>query len=446
MRVDRFATRTLCIGVVGTCAVLAAAAPPSGTRSIVLVSESLSGGAPSSEDAYWGAPTRGGRFVAFTGEGTDLVAADDNYAPDVFVRDMRTGVTVLVSADATGAPGDSGSGLPSISDDGRFVAFYSGSSDLVDGDTNFQYDAFLADRRDGTLRRVSLGPDGAEGDAASFVNGRSLSADGRYVVFQSEATDLVEGGTPASTAQVYLYDRVRDSLRLVSAAPDGTPGDGSSSDPSIARGGRFVVFVSTAANLADGGANGNSGNVFVYDVVHGTTSRVTSGVGGVPVDGYCHEPDVSDDGRIVAFNSEAPNLVAGDTNGDYDAFVVDRKAGTTTRISVGPGGVQGNGATFTVSTTADGRAVCFQSYASNLVPDDTNGAGDIFRWDAKSGKVTRISVRPDGVEANGKSAWLTPQALSGDGRFVAASSIATNLVDGVSFDGTHSQVLLVETR
>ena len=214
------------------------------------------------------------------------------------------------------------------------------------------------------------------------------------------------------------------TTKRVSLGPGGVQGNAGSYSPALSAGGRFVAFQSWASNLVPGDTNGRT-DVFVHNRRTGRTERVSVGPNGAQGNAGSASPALSADGRFVAFGSDATNLVPGDTNGEADVFVHDRRTGTTERVSVGPGGGQGNGESFSPSLSADGRFVAFQSYATNLVPGDTNNTSDVFVRDRGTGTTERVSVRRDGVHDT--SDTLT---LSADGRFVAFHSEASNLVVG----------------
>src|SRR5207245_298074 len=203
-------------------------------------------------------------------------------------------------------------------------------------------------------------------------------------------------------------------------------GNGASTGVALSADGRFVAFTSVATNLVAGDANGVS-DVFVHDRQAGTTERVSVDSAGSEGNGASTGVALSADGRFVAFTSVATNLVAGDTNGAADVFVHDRQTGTTERGSVDSAGSEGNGASTGVALSADGRFVAFTSAATNLVAGDTNGVTDVFVHDRQTGTTERVSVDSAGIEGNGASAGV---ALSADGRFVAFTSVATNLVAG----------------
>jgi len=219
-------------------------------------------------------------------------------------------------------------------------------------------------------------------------------------------------------------------VQRVSVASGGTQGNGDSGCPSISADGRYVAFQSYASNLVPGDTN-EVGDVFVHDRLTGQTTRVSVASDGTEGNDYSRRPSISADGRYVAFASLASNLVPGDTNGTWDVFVHDRLTGQTTRVSVASGGAQGNSGSWCPSISADGRYVAFQSYASNLVPGDTNGVLDVFVHDRLTGQTTRVSVASDGTQGD---SYSFGSSISADGRYVAFSSLASNLVPGDTND------------
>lgn len=337
------------------------------------------------------------------------------------------GTTTMISVTPSGTPGQSGSGGPSSSADVRYVGFSSFASDIVAGDTNNVNDAFVRDRVTGITERVSVASDGTQGDDRSGMgtSGHAMSADGRYVVFGSVANNLVSG--PQNFYEhVYVHDRVAHTTERVSVATDGTPANNWSYPGAISADGRYVVFMSYATNLAPGDTN-NMSDVFVRDLVAGTTERVSLGNGGVQGDQGSRGGVLNGDGRYVGFISDATNLVANDTNGVSDTFVFDRAAQTVERVSISSAGVQGDGWSGAASISTDGRFVAFSSSASTLVVGDTNGYIDVFVRDLVAGATERVSVSGTGAEGNDDS-FLG--AISPNGRFVGFDSFASNLVPG----------------
>ncbi len=364
-----------------------------------------------------------GRFVAFHSYASNLVGGDTNGRDDNFVHDRDTGQTTRVSVDSNGNQGDEASHFPSISADGRFVAFQSFATNLVGGDTNNTEDVFVHDRNTGQTTRVSVDSKGNQGARQSHYP--SISADGRFVAFLSGATNLVRGDTNG-VDDVFVHDRNTGQTTRVSVDSSGNQGDEASAGPAISGNGRFVAFPSGATNLVGGDTNGDR-DVFVYDRNTGQTTRVSVDSNGNQGDEGSGGPAISADGRFVAFHSFATNLVFGDTNSVGDVFVHDRNTGQTTRVSVNINGNQGDMGSNGLSISADGRFVAFSSVATNLMCGDTNGVEDVFVHDRKTGQTTRVSVDSNGNQGDEGSAG---PAISGDGRFVAFPSGATNMVGG----------------
>src|SRR5213596_2866410 len=335
-----------------------------------------------------------GRFIAFVSFATNLVAGDTNAATDVFVHDRLTGTTERVSVASGGTEGNDASFGFALSADGRFVAFQSDATNLVPGDTNGATDVFVRDRQTGMTERVSVASDVTQANNASSYP--VLSADGRFVAFDSAATDLVAGDTNG-VSDVFVHDRQTGRTERVSVASGGAQGNGNSGGffavPALSAAGRFVAFQSAATNLVAGDTNGTT-DVFVHDRQTGATERMSAASGGVQGNGFSAGPALSADGRFVAFRSAGTNLVAGDTNGATDVFVHDRQTGTTERVSVASGGTQGNDSSAGPALSAAGLLVAFHSTASNLVAGDANRAYDIFVHDRAVSTTTTSTTQP----------------------------------------------------
>jgi Tol biopolymer transport system component len=364
-----------------------------------------------------------GRYVTFDSEAADLVSGDTNGVRDIFVRDRTAGVTYRVSKDSAGVEGDGGSYVPSLSADGRYVTFYSTATNLVTGDTTGNTDIFIRDRQTGTTTRISKSSAGVEGNGNSFPS--SISADGRYVTFESGATNLVAGDTNGMR-DIFVRDRNTGTTTLVSRSSAGVVGNDNSYNPIISANGKYAAFYSGATNLVSGDTNAKT-DIFVRDRQTGTTYRVSKSSAGVESDNPSYNPSISDDGRYVAFASDATNLVSGDTNGMRDIFVRDRNTGTTTLVSKSSAGVAGDGVSSYPFLSPDGRYVTFESDATNLVAGDTNNNRDIFVRDRNTGTTTLVSKNSAGVAGDASSYDSTTSA---DGRYVAFYSGATNLVAG----------------
>ena len=375
--------------------------------------------------SYYSSISADGRYVAFESLASNLVAGDTNGHHDVFVHDRQTNETTRVSVTSDGTEANGYSRRPSISADGRYVAFASWASNLVAGDTNEMPDIFIHDRQTGETTRVSVASDGAQANNDS-MSPQSISADGRYVAFVSYASNLVVGDTNGHR-DVFVHDRQSGETTRVSVASDGAQANSVPEDPRISADGRYVAFASYASNLVVGDTN-ESWDVFVHDRQTGETTRVSVASDGSQSDGGgSWSPTVSANGRYVAFTSYASNLVAGDVNFSADIFVHDRQSGETTRVSVTSDGTQANSESYNASISDDGRYVAFESYAGNLVSGDTNMKGDIFVRDILTGETIRIPNSPSGFQANGSS---HDPAISGDGRVITFPSSASNLVAG----------------
>jgi Tol biopolymer transport system component len=400
---------------------MAPAAVSTGTTTRVSVA---SNGTQGNDESRWPSISADGRYVAFNSIASNLVPGDTNGYADIFVHDRQTGQIIRVSVASDGMQANERSGGASISADGRYVAFSSEASNLVPGDTNGWSDMFVHDRHTGQTSRVSLASDGTQGNIGS--TGPSISADGRYVAFTSGANNLVPGDTNHSV-DVFVHNRQTGQTSRVSVASGGTQANSFSDSASISADGRYVAFRSSASNLVPNDTNGWS-DIFVHDRQTGETSRVSVASNGTQGNYWSWNPSISADGRYVAFESFSDNLVPDDTNGYFDVFVHDRQTGETSRISVASDGTQGNNdSQQRVSISADGRYVAFVSSASNLVPGDTNGYEDIFIHDRYMGQTSRASMDSDGTQANGSSAF---PSISADGRYLAFVSAADNLVPG----------------
>jgi Tol biopolymer transport system component len=337
------------------------------------------------------------------------------------------------NVDANGAQARYGASTPAISADGRWVAFESGSDDLVPGDTNVATDIFVHDRVTGAIVRVNVSSAGAEANQLS--QNASLSADGRLVVFESWADNLVAHDTNYCT-DVFLHDRDPDgngiydegngTTRRVSVDSSGKQAWAWCVNPQISADGTCVVFQSYAENLVAGDTN-QEPDIFVRDVVAHTTERVSVDSAGHQADKGSWFPALSSDGRAVAFVSFATDLVAGDTNDAYDVFVHDRTSGTTLRVSVDSAGNQADEDSWTSRSflSDDGNRVVFWSRAGDLVANDTNGAFDAFVHDVAAGTTERASVDSTGAQSAGN---VSDVSISGDGTAVLFTSAAADLV------------------
>lgn len=335
-------------------------------------------GVAANGDCFEPAISVDGQTVAFYSIATTLVSGDTNGAADVFVHSRSTGVTERVSVDSSGVQGNGTSGyVPAISSDGMIVAFASKASNLVSGDTNGSGDIFVRDRAAGITQRASVDSTGKQANSGSFV--ASLSADGMVVGFESSASNLVAGDSNGHW-DVFVHDRVGGATERISVSSSGSGGNGDSYSRGrnpLSSDGSVMSFGSLATNLVSSDTNGYQ-DVFLRDRSTATTEIVSIHSSGVQGDSYSVNSSVSRNGEVVVFSSEASNLVAADTNGERDIFIRDRVNGTTERVGVDSAGVQSNGYCHHSSISENGLIVAFESDATNLVSADTNGARDIF--------------------------------------------------------------------
>jgi len=370
------------------------------------------------------------------------------------------GSLILASAASDGTPGNSESSSPALSADGHYVAFSSWATNLVSGDTNDAPDIFVRDLQTGAMARVSIAADGTQANGYSYSP--ALSSDGRFVAFSSDATNLVANDTNGRM-DIFVHDRDTDTngifdepgevtTTLVSVSSGGSQGIYHSYSPDISGDGRYVAFETSSSMVGDD-TNGYS-DIFVRDRDADedgifdepgavSTVRVSIASDGTQGNDHSYLPTLSADGRYVAFYSVASNLVGDDTNGKIDVFVHDRDADengifdepgavSTVRVSVASDGTQGNDHSYPAAISGDGRYVAFRSAASNLVDDDTNGYDDIFIHDLQTGETWRVSLTNCGDQGDNNSGSSDDPmvALSTDGRYVAFPSSAQNLVSG----------------
>ncbi len=314
-----------------------------------------------------------GRWVAFESDATNLVPGDTNGSDDVFVHDLASGITTRVSVDSSGQQANGRSESPSISADGRFVAFAGSAGNLVAADSNGILDVFVHDRQSGLTRRVSIDSAGSEANGVS--SGAWISADGRIVAFHSYASDLVPGDTN-SVHDIFVHDTFDGSTTRVSVSSSGSQGNSVSLLPSVSGDGRSVGFSSIATNLVLGDNNGSS-DVFLHDRLTGETTRVSVSSSGVQGSLASEAAAISADGRYIAFHSRSNNLVPADSI-IVDVYLRDRLDGRTSRTSISYSGYPAFGASFSPSIAADGSRVAFESDANNIVLHDTNLSRDVF--------------------------------------------------------------------
>ncbi|MCY2959914.1 MAG: M12 family metallo-peptidase [Planctomycetota bacterium] len=376
--------------------------------------------------------SRNGSFVAFASSAATLVNGDTNGLADVFVRDRGTLTTVRASVSSSGVQGDAAPVGAPSVGDGGFVVFASGATNLASGDTNGSIDVFVRDVQGGTTTRI-LPAAGSQANGDCFEP--SISGADRWVVFTTRAANL---GASATLTQVFRWDRLSGTSTLVSANASGQPAFGASGGAHISDDGRHVAFWSTASDLVANDQNGTT-DVFVRDMTAGTTARASLSTVGLEIAGPC-EPScaISADGRWIAFASSAADVIAGDSNGATDLFVRDRVGALTLLASANPFGGTGNGPSSEGSApsfSSDGRRVAFTSRADDLVGGDSNGTSDVFVRDLSSGTTERVSLSSSGAEIPGGGGDGSPVAIDSTGTriaFASRAAVATVDTNGVS--------------
>jgi hypothetical protein len=303
------------------------------------------------------------------------------------------------------------------------VAFSSTASNLVRGDTNEFRDMFVRDTRTGVTERVSVSSTGAQADGDNYDS--SISGDGRFVVFSTTATNLA-AAAGSGVSHVMIHDRRTHTTELVSVSYRGSTTRGGGYWGSVSMTGRYVAFASWESTIVPDDTN-NTLDVFVRDLVTGITTRASMAENGAQSVEFAGSPTVSADGRYVAFASADSTLVAGDTNGAHDVFVRDLWAGTTRRVSQTRAGEQADNVSDGPQLTPDGRHILFTSAASNLVPGDINESWDIFVQDLRTRRSVLVSRASSGAPGDGDS-WNG--RISADASHVVYGSAATNLVRG----------------
>jgi Tol biopolymer transport system component len=352
-------------------------------------------GTQGNNDSDRAAISAGGRSVAFASIASNLVPNDDNDASDVFVHDRRTETTERVSVGPLGVEGDGNSGMlgglggVDISRDGNFVAFASEASNFVAGDVPFTADVFVRDRTTHTTELVSRGVDGLPAGGSTAP---SISGDGRFVAFRSFSDRLVPEGNPNFRDHVFVVDRKTHAIERIDLANDGTLSDGGVLTVRISADGNVVAWDSDASNLVPGDGD-QAMDVFVRDRRRGRTEGVSNRRPTDTFNGESLLSSISGDGRFVGFESNDPTLSPDDQD-DFlsDAFLFDRERRRLRLVSRNSDGQPGNDDSFGPLVSDDGRFVVFSSRASNLVRRDTNQATDVFRRDLEEGRTERLAA------------------------------------------------------
>ena len=395
-----------------------------------------------------------GRYVLFQSDAPNLVPGqvDDNGLPDLFLRDRTAGTTTLISHQA-GKPNVAGHPIPQfsslsfslaagISADGRYVVFTSAWKDLLPGPaTDGSLNVFLYDRVNGTTTLISHAAGDPAATADGMANGVRISADGNYVLFSHSGTNLVAGQTPSATGaycNVFLYHRPSGSLTLISHL-SGAPAmgaNGNSLAAEISADGGYLVFVSGATDLIPGLAASPGSSVFLYQRATSAVTLVSHAAGSplVPGNGESYLPEISADGRWIAFLSRATNLIAGQVPSSVlsasDAFLYDRISGSLRLVSHTTASPQTPGTVGFVALSADGRYVAFDSPAPDLVPGQVNLAAgsNVFVYDRAADATSLVSHSQGSVTTSSSPPGSMEPSVSADGRYIAYTSSAVDLV------------------
>lgn len=404
-------------------ALLAAATPPlaaQSTRFVSLNDGAAQGNGPSFDLTL----DRDGSLAAFTSAASNLVMFDANGVADVFLRDVVAGTTTRVSVGSGGVEGNAASDSGRLASNGRAVAFRSDATNFSANDMNGASDIYLNDLAAGSTLLVSQTPAGMAGNGPSLAP--FVSRNGLLVVFSSDATDLVPGDVN-NQRDVFVFNVLLGTTQCISVDPFGAiAGNGSSDAATVSADGRYAVFASAASNLVPGDTNGDV-DIFLRDLTAGVTWRINRSVGGGQANGPSSAPAISESGEVIVYQSQATNLVPNDNNGVADVFVFDRITAATERASVATNGTPGNDVSGGPVVSATGRFVAFVSDAGNLSPDDTNGALDVYVRD-RGLKVTHranlsVALTESALDAGGP-------ALSANGRIVGWNSPAPDYVPG----------------
>lgn len=364
-----------------------------------------------------------GRYVVFDSVASNLVENDANQSWDIFLRDRLNETTIRLSQSWQGGDSDGASIDPVISDDGTVVVFSSSATNLVNDDTNQVADIFRVDLLNGNVTRISVNQELEE--ANNDNDAPDVSAGGRYIVYESNATNLANTADNNGATDIFLYDSQTGATELVSINSEEEQGNGISRNPSVSDDGRYVVFESQSSNLVEDDSN-NASDIFLRDRELGMTYRLSVNDNGEQANENSATPMINANGTLVVFQSTASNLVDNDNNEVRDIFVRDLINNATSRVNVSSSGGEANASTYTApAIDASGRYIAFYSSANNLVENDSNNAWDVFLHDREARQTTLVSVNENGQQGNASSFIPT---LSAAGHYVVFGSGAQNLV------------------
>lgn len=370
--------------------------------------------------SYQPSITNDGRYIAFVSYANNLVPEDTNETDDIFLRDRLEGSTIRVNVTNEGEQANALSYQPAITGDGRYITFTSFADNLVPGDTNNSFDVFVRDLQTGTISIVSIASDGTLGNAGSGAP--AISSDGRYVAFSSSADNLVPGDTNNSS-DIFVHDLQTGTTELISSFPDFEGFPSSSSSPTISGDGRYVAFTYYSDYT-------EAEQIYLYDRQTGENKLISAPVGNISAQyDSSRDPVITEDGRYIAFQSWSDVLIEGGNIYASNIFVYDQDTGTNSLVSVSSDGTQGDWTySYNPSISNDGRYVAFISDGDYLVPEKDNLYQGIFVHDRESATTSLVSLANDGD--TGLIIQDYSSAISGDGRYLAFESDLSTLVPG----------------
>jgi hypothetical protein len=357
--------------------------------------------------------TADGRFVAFATDFSNFSAGEMVYR-DIYVRDRIAGSTKLVSISTTGTRGNNGSYSPSISDNGRFIAFSSASTNFVQGDNNFNNDIFVHDRVDVATKLISVATSGAHGNG--YSGEPSINNNGSLVAFESDSSNLIPNDSNGWT-DIFVRNWITGTTQLISIAMDGSTGNGKSIYPAVNGNGHIVAFASKASNLVPNDNNGRR-DIFVRNWITGRTQLISVAMDGSTGNRSSFEPSINDDGNLVSFGSASSNLVPDDNNDTTDVFVRNTFTGVTELISISSNGIQGDQGSWDSVISPDGRYVVFTSNSTNLIDNSITSGQNLYIRDRIAG-VTNLIFSNSGTTVP----WLNSASISRNGLYTVFSSI-----------------------
>jgi len=405
-------------------------------------------GYPAGGNSYCPIISSNGSNVLFYSTASDLVPNDTNGAADIFIYNLANDLISRVNLSSSGQQANSLSEIGGISADGRIVAFASFATNLVDNDVNSKEDIFIRDLQSGTTTLVSKNSDGTLGNGSSYI--AQISGNGRYVSFMSNSSNLVNGDTN-NTFDIFVHDVMISQTKRVSVSSSGQQANDQSDSNGISFDGRYITFQSSASNLVSGDTGGYS-DIFRHDQLTGTTTRVSVNSNGVQgnanstgaAGSYGGISNIDATGRYVVFTSDANNLDDGDTNNLRDVFVRDMTTATTVRVSLGLEGVESNNNSTYTFISPNGQYILYHSLASNLVPNDNNNKSDVFKVNNpfKIYNYVGLTVAANSMQEGASSEIVLNRTGDLSGPLNVDLGISGTAVSGVDYEVIPGQIVI----